>query len=176
MPRNASRSPPASWPARCDVRGVPSCAPSSLLSPSALERVANMVVPSYELLRVARRLQSGRPLSITIIGQSNTARNGGCYCDGPNCEHQRGWAHLLGTWLDNKWPHPEHTIHNSGNGGDAADRATRCLDTYLSANTDCQRVVSGRCQVGVGLATNASALQKRPPDVIIADFAVSGWI
>ena len=134
-----------------------------------------MVVPSYELLRVARRLQSGRPLSITIIGQSNTARNGGCYCDGPSCEHQRGWAHLLGTWIDNKWPHPEHTIHNSGNGGDAADRATRCLDTYLSANTDCQRVVSGRCQVGVGLAANASALQKRPPDVIIADFAVSGW-
>ena len=70
------------------------CSSDAGLSPSALDRVASMVVPSYELLRVARRLQSGRPLSITIIGQSNTARNGGCYCDGPSCDHQRGGSVL----------------------------------------------------------------------------------
>ena len=64
MPRNASRvphTPPASWPARCDVRGAPSCAPSSLLSPAALERVANMVVAPAPVVAAprARRTSTG---------------------------------------------------------------------------------------------------------------------
>jgi hypothetical protein len=116
------------------------------------------VVPGYKQLHgLLRKLHSGKPITVLVLGTS-ISENGGCFyrdmdhleasvgvlrfpretietkCD----DNKLGYVRSFMTLINSTWPHPDHLVVNMGLSGHRASTFANmmCLEHHIPAHAD----------------------------------------
>ncbi|KAL1499197.1 hypothetical protein AB1Y20_013705 [Prymnesium parvum] len=103
---------------------------------------------------LSARLSARAPVSIAVLG-SSVAEQGGCNRQaGKECQRFdgveyakpgwgrppkrpfKGWAVRLLDWLNESWPHEQHTLYNGAQSATPLHTALPCLFSFLPPQSD----------------------------------------
>lgn len=97
--------------------------------------------------RIARKLRTGQPLTISTIGASNTVRGGCEVRQGGKCASSEytardddgsphGWLMQVFEAVNRTWPHPENRLVNRGMMATGPQTYAKCVDKYVPPTAD----------------------------------------
>ena len=164
-----------------------SAVPAPLLSNATLDRSIRVLGSPASLDPLFRRLASGLPITLGVLG-SSVGQNAGCLDQpGKRCMHysginrrQKGWAVLFLEHINSRFPHSGHRIDNAALDATPVAAFSNCLFSHLSA--DVHLVVAEWGSMGnhnhhqlphiEQVATTLLALPARP---VVLHLSVQEW-